>query len=137
MHLSFSPFLSPVRSRNAHWRVQPSAFRPEGGRCVPRELSRRSGNLNRSAQKSASITCGKSFGFLAPGSRECFSANGESCERAIINCEKLRRRTNDVLHGHFNDSSMSLKSVSSWRQKSEITLLIKMFRSSCFGNGEM
>lgn len=104
------PFSLPerdVRPRNAHWRVQ--ALCISSGGDVPRELSRRSGNLNRSAQKFASITCGKSFGFL-----RARIAGMLFCERRVVQSSiargAARRQTNDELSdGHFNDSLMSLK----------------------------
>lgn len=112
MHLSFSPFLSPGGTFGRGMRIGACSlmhFIRRRGEDVPRELSRRSGNLNRSAQKSASITCGKSPGFRAPELRECLSASGESCESREARC--IDERTM-----HFDDSLMSIKSVYSRRK---------------------
>lgn len=80
MHLSFSPLLSPGDTLGHGMRIGTCSFMHfVRGRYVPKELSRRSGNLNRSVHKSASVICEKSFEFLASGSRECSSVNSEAC----------------------------------------------------------
>jgi len=79
MHLSFSPLLSPGDTFGHGMCIGAYSFMHFiRGRRVPKELSRRSRNLNRSTHKSASVICEKSFEFFAPESREC-SVNSEAC----------------------------------------------------------